>query len=251
MAFVQRDSWDAQRHFGGPAGPLGAALGAWALPLRRAGACCFTAVVHFGLLYMLIARLSDGTAVEQRPAIASIALYDLADPGVPAPSPPASARPASAPAATTVVDLSEPADLPPPEWSMSTMRVARLSEPQASPSGALSASAGGGKGSGPRLSEFVGFGDGIGGQLLLDQPMLEAARLAALGAVPGAQGTALIFLRVAPTGIVTEAVIRGGSREMASALRRELLGKKLFLVRTRIRESALVALPPLDLSASS
>jgi hypothetical protein len=45
------------------------------------------------------------------------------------------------------------------------------------------------------------------------------------------------------------AVIKGGSRDVGFALRRELLGKQLFQVRTKIAESALVALPPVSLSA--
>ena len=45
------------------------------------------------------------------------------------------------------------------------------------------------------------------------------------------------------------AVIKGGSRDIGTALRRELLGKQLFQVRTKIAESALVALPPVSLSA--
>jgi hypothetical protein len=219
--------------------------------MRRVASGLFTAVVHFLLLYLLIARLAEGPAVEQEAPQAVLSLYDLADPGSPSSASAPAPAPAAPPSPPTMLDVSTPADLPPLEWSVSSIRVARAEAAQAPAEGAGLASSGNGRSGGPRLSEFVGFGDGIGGELLLNEPMLEAARLAAVGAVPGSRGTALVFLRVAPSGIVTDAVIRGGSREMASALRRQLLGKKLFLVRSAIRESALVALPPLDLTAAS
>ena len=249
MAFVQLESWRAEPGFGGSS-PGIAIPPALSLPLRRAAAISFTVIVHCALLYVLVARLTEGTEVEDRPVITSLTLYDLPDPGA---TGGAAAKPveAAASAQPTVLDLSEPADLPPAEWSLTRIRVARPTQASAPGQASGFAASGAGQGGGPRLSEFVGFGDGIGGQLLLNAPMLEAARLAALGALPPARGTALIFLRVAPSGVVTEAVVRGGSRQMATALRRELLGKKLFLVKSRIRESALVALPPLNLSAAS
>jgi hypothetical protein len=250
MAFVQLESWRAEAAPGGGS-PLLGIPPVLSLPLRRAAALSFTAIVHCALLYVLVARLTDGTEVEDRPVIASLALYDLPDPGATGGAPAKPVEPTAAAAPPTLLDLSEPADLPPTEWSVTRMRVASPAETKAPGQATGFAAAGAGQGGGPRLSEFVGFGDGIGGQLLLDEPMLEAARLAALGALPPARGTALIFLRVAPSGVVTEAVVRGGSREMAMALRRELLGKKLFQVKSRIRESALVALPPLNLSAAS
>lgn len=251
MAFVILDSWSAEAGPRLQAGPVSGALGGLSPSMRRIASGLFTAIVHFLLLYLLIARLAGEPAADPAAPQSTLSLYDLSDPGSLSSASKPAPVPAAPPSPPTVLELSAPADLPPLEWSVSSMRVARADSAQAPAAGAGAASSGTGRSGGPRLSEFVGFGDGIGGELLLNEPMLEAARLAAVGAVPGSRGTALVFLRVAPSGIVTEAVIRGGGREMASALRRELLGKKLFLVRSRIRESALVALPPLNLSAAS
>ena len=128
----------------------------------------------------------------------------------------------------------------------------RLAAPSSTSSSAgVAEGAGGGQAGEPRLSQFVGFGDGIGGEMLLDRDMLEVIRMAAMRAFPDSRGTALIFLRVSPSGTVTGAVVKGGSRDIGLALRRGLMGKKLFQVKTAISESALVALPPISLSADT
>ncbi|HMJ93654.1 MAG TPA: hypothetical protein VK472_06110, partial [Allosphingosinicella sp.] len=146
------------------------------------------------------------------------------------------------------VDLSTPADLPKPEWTMARIRVPRAAPSSQALAGESVRGDSSGRGSPPRLNQFVGFGDGEGGELLLDKAMLEAARQAAIRAVPDSTGTALVFLRVSPSGKVMNAVIKGGSSAVGSALRRELVGKQLFQVRSKIAESALVALPPVNLA---
>jgi hypothetical protein len=243
MAFVSYESWrvaPAPRD-AAAGGALRAALNAgWDLPLRRSGACLFTILVHIGLLWFLIIRLTEGTEPGPSQAAPTLTLIDLGAPGArEAASPPA--RPAVPPAAESRPDLSRPVDLPVPEWSMTRLQVPRLASASGPPGGA----GGGGKGAG--LKQFIGFGDGIGGELLLDRPMLEAARRAAMRAVPKASGTALVFLRVSPSGVVLAAVIRGGNRDISAALRRELVGKRLFQVKSAFRDSALVALPPIEL----
>ena len=185
-----------------------------------------------------------------------LAVFNVAVPGETESDPAARLQVAAlAPVAASpaIVDLTSPSDLPAPEWTMSRMTAQRpLAAPRSASASAGAASGdGGGGAAGPRLSQFVGFGDGIGGEMLLDEDLLEAVRLAAMRAFPDARGTALIFLRVSPSGTVTGAVVKGASRDIGLALRRELMGKKLFRVRTTISESALVALPPISLSANS
>jgi hypothetical protein len=258
MAFVQLESWRAAptpRRAGvssAALGPFHALLDrGWDLYIRRSFASFFSVLVHIFLIGFLINRLTDGTSAEAPPTADAITLIDLAAPGA-AEAVAAAAQPA-VPAAPVMseVDLSRAADLPAPEWTMSSLRAPA---PPASAGGSSSsdpfASAGGagGNGDGPsKMNQFIGFGDGIGGELLLDSNMLEAARQAAMRAHPGARGTALVFLRVSPSGIVLAAVIRGGDRQIGSALRRELVGKRLFLVKSRIKDSALVALPPINI----
>jgi hypothetical protein len=250
MAFVQLESWNAApdgRAFatGWPA--------ASSLSGRRAASLLFSFLVHCGLIWFLLARLADGTAPD--PVKEDVlAVFDVATPGESDSDPAARLRtetPAPVAAAPAIVDLTIPTDLPAPEWGMARMAVQRPMAAPRSASASIGAAAGegGGRAGEPRLSQFVGFGDGIGGEMLLDKDMLEVVRLAATRAFPDAQGTALIFLRVSPTGTVTGAVVKGGSRGIGLALRRELIGKKLFLVRSAISESALVALPPVSLSS--
>jgi hypothetical protein len=247
VAFVQLDSWDTATRPGFARG--------WSpnLPVRRGAACGFTLIVHLCLLWLLVNHLAQGAAAPAKEQILTV--FNVAPPGVSDDAVPAGSRirvTAPSTASASLVDLSRPVDLPRPEWSVASIRVPRTAT---STSAALAGTASEGKGAGsggaPRLKQFVGFGDGIGGELLLDKAMLEAARLAAIRAFPGAKGTALIFLRVSPTGTVTGAVVKGGSRDIGSAFRRELVGKKLFLVRSAISESALVALPPVNLGVDS
>jgi hypothetical protein len=256
MAFVQLESWKAAapesrlHPFGGPAFALPAGL---VLPSRRAAAGLFTILVHCALLWFLVARLSDGTGADPKKEDV-LAVFNVAPPGETESSPAARLETATVapPAAPITIDLSQPADLPPPEWTMARMPAQRAA---ASPAAMASAGSAAGQGNGQkgeaRLSQFVGFGDGIGGEMLLDRNMLEIARRAAMRAFPDARGTALIFLRVSPSGTVMSAMVKGGSRDIGLALRRELMGKKLFQMRSAIGESALVALPPVSLGAVS
>ncbi len=254
MAFIQLESWQAA-----PASESGAAAAFRALlpagldmSARRAAACAFSVLVHLCLLWFLVNRLADGAAADDRARQPGLTVFDVAPPGA-TPSEPAKDLQAAMAAAraVSIVDLSRPADLPPPEWT-----IARISAPVPAATGS-SASAdasdagGAAGGSAPRLRQFVGFGDGIGGEMLLDRNMLEDVRQAAMRAFPEAKGTALIFLRVSPSGVVMGAVVKGGGHDIGLALRRELLGKKLFQMRSVIKESALVALPPVNLAANS
>ena len=247
MAFVQLDSWDiaARRSFARAWSP--------SLPLRRGVACGFTIVVHLCLLWLLVNHLAQGVAAPAKEQILTV--FNVVPPGEAEDEVAAGSRtiaPAPAMELASPVDLSRPIDLPQPEWSVASIRVPRTAaSASAAFAGAASEGKDAGRGGAPRLKQFVGFGDGIGGELLLDKAMLEAARLAAIRAFPGAKGTALIFLRVSPSGTVTGAVVKGGSRDIGSAFRRELVGKKLFLVRSAINESALVALPPVNLGVDS
>jgi hypothetical protein len=247
MAFVQLESWNASPDTGTFA--RGWPLAVTEIPTRRAIACLFSIVVHCCLIWFLIARLADGTAPDPRAKQDVLSMFDVITPGASESDPAASQAPrVSEPAAPAIVDLTESTQLPAPEWSMDRMPVQRpLSAPEQAAAGGGSV---GGEGSGAaRLSQFVGFGDGIGGEMLLDKEMLELARKAAIRGFPDSRGTAVVFLRVSPTGTVTGALIKGGSRDIGIALRRELIGKKLFLVRSAIAESALVALPPISLRA--
>ena len=254
MAFVQLESWNAAPDGRGFTPGWPAALAG--LTSRRAVSLLFSVIVHCCLIWFLVARLTDGTGPDPRVKEDVLAVFNVAIPGETDSDPAARLQTetlAPVAASPSVVDLTSPADLPAREWSMARMAVQR---PLAAPSSASSsAGAASGEGAGqkgdPRLSQFVGFGDGIGGEMLLDKEMLEVIRLAAMRAFPDARGTALIFLRVSPTGTVTGAVVKGGSRDIGLALRRGLVGKRLFQVRTPISESALVALPPVKLSADS
>lgn len=247
MAFVQVGSWDVAAASAGGRSP------GLPMPVRRAAAVAFTAVVHVALLWLLLNHLTQGLSADPRQEQA-LTVFNVAPPGEAEDETPASSRLATiAPvaAAATEVDLSTPADLPKPEWTVASIRVPRTASAAASLAGAVSDQGGTGRGGASQLKQFVGFGDSIGGELLLDKAMLEQARLAAVRPFPDAKGSALIFLRVSPTGTVTSAVVKGGSRAIGTAFQRELVGKRLFLVRTAITDSALVALPPLSLSAVS
>ncbi len=253
MAFVQLESWtSAPAGHGFAPGWSGAAS---SLTSRRAVSLLFSFIVHCCLVWFLIARLADA-GPDPRVKEDVLAVFNVAVPGETESDPAAQVkaeRPAPVAASPAVADLTAPMDLPAPEWSMARMAVQRPLAGPASASAKAGAAAGEGGGSAgeARLSQFVGFGDGIGGEMLLDKDMLEAVRLAAMRAFPDARGTALIFLRVSKSGTVTGAVVKGGSRDIGLALRRELIGRKLFQVRTAIADSALVALPPISLSANS
>jgi hypothetical protein len=254
MAFVQLESWSAAPVGGGFApGWLPIAAG---LPSRRAISLLFSILVHCCLIWFLAARLADGTSPDMRAKEDVLAVFNVATPGETESDPAARLRTetlAPVAASPAIVDLSTPQDLPAPEWSMARMTAQRpLAAPRSASTGAgAAAGEGGGQSGESRLSKFVGFGDGIGGEMLLDKDLLEVVRLAATRAFPDARGTALIFLRVSPSGTVTGAVVKGGSRDIGLALRRGLIGKKLFQVQTSFTEPALVALPPVSLSASS
>lgn len=255
MAFVQLDSWSAAADGRGFAHGWMPIAGS-GLPSRRAASLLFSILVHCCLIWFLAARLADGTGPDPPVKEDVLAVFNVSTPGETESDPAARLRVAAlAPVAASpaIVDLTTPADLPAPEWSMARMAVQRpLTAPRSDSASAGAASGdGGGGASGPRLSKFVGFGDGIGGEMLLDEDLLEVVRLAAMRAFPEARGTALIFLRVSPSGTVTGAVVKGGSRDIGLALRRELIGKKLFQVRTAFTEPALVALPPVSLGARS
>jgi hypothetical protein len=244
MAFAQVGSWDAAH---APAAAPSWAPGAMS---RRGVAIAFSAVVHFALLWTLINHLAGATPLREKEE--ALRVFDVMPPGIANEDAGAKPRPKLAALATpslSEVDLSTPADLPKPEWSMARIRVPRGAPSSEALAGESAQGDSSGRGSPPRLNQFVGFGDGAGGELLLDKVMLEAARQAAIRAFPDSKGTALVFLRVSSSGKVMGAVIKGGGRDVAFALRRELLGKQLFQVRTKIAESALVALPPVSLSA--
>jgi hypothetical protein len=244
MAFTQVGSWDAAR---APAAAPSWALGAQS---RRGAALTFTAIVHLALLWMLVNHLAGATPLREKEE--ALRVFDVMPPGIANEDAGAKPQPklaALAAPSLPEVDLSTPADLPKPEWSMARIRVPRAAPSSEATAGESAQGDSAGRGSPPRLNQFVGFGDGAGGELLLDKAMLEAARRAAIRAFPDSKGTALVFLRVSSSGKVMSAVIKGGSRDVGSALRRELMGKQLCVVRTKIAESALVALPPVSLSA--
>ena len=243
MAFTQVGSWDAAH--------ARAAAPSWApgAQTRRGAAIFFSVVVHLGLLWMLVNHLA-GTMPE-RDKEEALRIFDVMPPGIANEDAGAKPRPKLAALAAPPVpevDLSTPADLPKPEWTMSRIRAPRSALASTAVSGESAEGVSAGRGSPPRLNQFVGFGDGAGGELMLDKAMLEAARQAAIRSVPDSKGTALVFLRVSSSGQVMNAVIKGGSSAVGSALRRELVGKQLFQVRTKIAESALVALPPVSLA---
>jgi len=255
MAFVQLETWRAApspRPASAYAAPAAGLLSVplWDgldLPLRRAAASAITILVHIALVWFLIARLADGAGMDaaERAQPASLTLFDLTPPGAPEPRP-VQPRPAAAPLPETLVDLSRPADVPAPEWSVTRIRAPSAMAAQSAAPG----SAGGGA---RHLRDFIGFGDGEGGELLLDRGKLESARQIVVHAFPEAQGTVLAFLRVSPTGVVLAVEIKGGttSREAVAALKDALLGQQLFLVRSPFKESALVFLPPIVLGSAS
>jgi hypothetical protein len=243
MAFTQVGSWDSAHSR--------AAAPSWAPgpQTRRGAAVVFSILVHFGLLWMLLNHLAG--AMPEREKEEALRVFDVMPPGIANEDAGAKPQPKLASLATPSVpevDLSTPADLPKPEWSMARIRIPRSAPSSEAISGQSAEGDSSGRGSPPRLNQFVGFGDGAGGELLLDKGMLEAARQAAIRSVPDSKGTALVFLRVSSSGKVMNAVIKGGSSAVGSALRRELMGKQLFLVRSKIPESALVALPPVSLA---
>ena len=243
MAFTQVGSWDAAN------APAAAPFWTPGPQARRAAAIFFSVVVHLALLWLLINHLA-GT-IPERGKEEVLSVFNVMPPGIA--NEDAGAKPRAELAALATppapdVDLSTPADLPRPEWTVTRIRAPRSAPSSEAVTGESAEGDSSGRGSPPRLNQFVGFGDGAGGELLLDKAMLEAARQAAIRAVPDSKGTALVFLRVSPSGKVMNAVIKGGSRSVVSALRRELVGKQLFQVRSKISESALVALPPVSLA---
>lgn len=243
MAFTQVGTWDsAHSRAAAPSWSPGAQT-------RRGAAICFSIVVHLGLLWMLVNHLAGAMPIRDKEE--ALRVFDVMPPGIANEDAGAKPQPKLATLAAPPVpevDLSTPADLPKPEWTMARVRVPRSAPSAQAAAGESAQGEAAGRGSPPRLNQFVGFGDGEGGELLLDKAMLEAARLAALRAVPNSKGTALVFLRVSSSGKVMNAVIKGGSSAVGLALRRELVGKQLFQVRSKIAETALVALPPVSLA---
>ena len=243
MAFTQVGSWDAARS------PVAAPSWAPSGGARRGAAIFFSSIVHVALLWLLVNHLAGATTVRAKEE--ALRVFDVMPPGIASEDSGAKPRPRLAALAAPQVpevDLSTPTDLPEPEWTVTRIRAPRPAPSSESVAGDSLAGDSSGRGSPPRLNQFVGFGDGAGGELLLDKALLEAARQAAIRSVPDSKGTALVFLRVSPSGKVMNAVIKGGSSAVVTALRRELVGKQLFQVRTKIAESALVALPPVSLA---
>ena len=244
MAFTQVGSWDAAHSRSvAPSWSPGART-------RRGAAIFFSIVVHLALLWLLINHLTG--AMPERARETVLTIFNVLPPGTANEDAGAKPRPQLAALATPPapeVDLSTPADLPEPEWTVTKIRAPRSVASSEAVTGESAQGESSGRGSPPRLNQFVGFGDGAGGELLLDKALLEAARQAAIRSVPDSKGTALVFLRVSPSGKVMNAVIKGGSTAVVTALRRELVGKQLFQVRSKISESALVALPPVSLAS--
>jgi len=298
MAFVQVETWRAapvpraaMLHAASVPGPLQVALANGRdIYLRRIFATGISIIVHLCLIWFLIHRLSDGTGTGSAAGegTGEMTTIDLTGPKALEVALPATAQTqaqAAPPSALVAseMDLSRPADLPLPEWSVSSIRVERAPapvSPQAAPSNAQSATAaaGGGatgnaagghgagydpyagaapmrrEGSAPavrsvigQMLDFVGFGEGAEGGLELDKTLLETALRAANRAYPKARGTVLFVVHVSPTGVALAIDVKKGnaSPEGTSALRKALLGKRLFLVKSAMPAPKLVSLPPI------
>jgi hypothetical protein len=162
-----------------------------------------------------------------------------------APAPAAAEAPAQAPSAPQPVvaqselDPTTPTEIPPPEWTVS--RIA-LAIPDSPGTGIAPVAAGGGAGAGAGGSgvydPYAGAaplplerpGAGSGGALALDLGALDALRRRVERALPACAGTVVLAVKVAPTGIVMDAAVRGGTASPAAktTMRNALLGKQLF-----------------------
>jgi hypothetical protein len=81
----------------------------------------------------------------------------------------------------------------------------------------------------------------------LDEAALATARADAAGRLKGARGSVVFAVRISPTGMVLDAVIKRTSlsRPAAMAVRAAILGRRLFLPRGPVGDGGTVELPPI------
>ena len=79
----------------------------------------------------------------------------------------------------------------------------------------------------------------------LDQAALATARADAAGRLKGARGSVVFAVRISPTGMVLDAVIKRStlSRTAAMAVRAAILGRRLYLPRGPVGDGATIELP--------
>ncbi len=93
-------------------------------------------------------------------------------------------------------------------------------------------------------------GQASAGALELDKAALEAIRKLVGRSLASGHGTAQAYVRVSPAGIVVDAAVTGGtaSPQAKAALRRTLLGKRLFSAGGSAADARMVSLPLLQLT---
>ena len=249
MAFILEQTWREESGGSGSAPPpLFPALSAngrdryW---MKSAGTF-LTIGVHLVLLWLLATRLS-GTiepAVETSKGRGPVT-FSLLEPGAAIPQAHRSRILPPPPAEASDLDVTAPDALPLPEWT-----VARLALPQVAPAsaavpaaqkagaGSAGAGAGGGgvydpfAGAAPLRSKAAASPPGRGGTVapVLNRRLLESAQRAVRQTHPNSRGTVVLAVRVSPDGVITEAILKGGTASGGAkeALKRALVGLQLF-----------------------
>jgi len=265
MSFVKIESWEAL--------PVRAAsLGARSLVekfdrrLLRGVTIFLSAVVHAALIWLLINRpMSDVMPKRVESVLKLINLTSLDG---------AAAKisvqaPAAAPSKPTTIETTKMTD-PPPEWSMTRIRVAQpaIQAPAASPSlfaygASASANMGQGNGAGreagydpyagaaplplrPRAAASIGPSP----RAQLDEAMFRAVQDTVARRLGANAGLYVISARLSRQGEVIGIEIMSGSadRNVMSAFQDILIGKRLYTVMGDQLGSLTVQLPPIRVS---
>lgn len=217
--------------------------------LRKGAGTVLTLLVHLGLLWVFATRLSGPAAQGEAKPPPGTGMVNLTL-APPTPAAPAAARVAAAPVApVNRVDATAPSELPPPEWTVATIKAPAAAAAAAPAAFAAAQTTGNGSGGGvydpfagaaplrrngdlvrdATVGGLVVVGDESG--LRLNEKIFEGLRLALARAHPSLRGTVNLKLRVSAAGHVIDATATGGN--LAASLGREaataFVGKHLFI----------------------
>ena len=265
MAFVRVEAWEAPCGLSWPEARAPLMDQRSSLKLRRGSAVAVSLAVHALLIWVFVARLAAGLdlADEEAKPGGAIKLLELSSA---APEAPAVA--AQAPATTAAVapqpevDTTVTTEVPPPEWTVSRIRLSPPFTVSSQPATAAAGAAGvGASGAGngtfdpyagaapvrlqPGQPSPAGAGGDAGPQL--DRALLDAIRYSVSRSLRSGHGTVLLAVRISSDGVVIEGAVKSGtaSPEAKARFRQALLRRRLFAPTAGTRT---VDLPLVELS---
>lgn len=261
MALVQIDQWRVERR-----SPI-QRLGRWieASPLwrferlwRRPVGISLAVALHLGLVLWLLARL-DVIEIEPTPAIAAIKMVDLATgSSEPEPGPDTEQSEPLPPAPPEVRRTDAPSAVAPREWTVTRMRIARISVQAGAASAQAATSAPASGGGGGIYDPYAGASpqrrqnadtiatavDWEGADSRIDRTAFEAWLAELRKRLPRSRGKVGLEVELGDGGIVEKARLVGGNAtpQVALFVRQSVIGHRFALGGT-----GKIALPIIDL----